>query len=113
MKTTVAVVDDIDGEPGAKRVVFGLDGKSYFIDLAPHNEKELRTILSFYAEKGRPAKKGLRQVVAFAEHGSTPSPYRHSASSARRWLRDNGHEVPKRGRLGEYWMNIYIEGTSG
>ena len=45
-KRTIEVFhDDLDGSEGASTVKFGLDGKSYEIDLSEGHEKELRKAL--------------------------------------------------------------------
>jgi hypothetical protein len=53
-KTSVVLIDDLDGEtPADTTVSFGLDGKSYEIDLSDNNAAEFRDALSKYVSAGR------------------------------------------------------------
>ena len=52
-RVVVTLSDDIDGSEAAETVAFGLDGKSYEIDLNPANAKKLRTALAPFVEAGR------------------------------------------------------------
>lgn len=45
-KTTVQLVDDIDGSEAAETVSFGLDGNSYEIDLSEQRASSLRAAVS-------------------------------------------------------------------
>lgn len=51
----VKLVDDIDGGNADETVAFGLDGKSYEIELSKKNASALRKALSPYVDSGRPA----------------------------------------------------------
>ena len=53
-KTSVVLIDDLDGEtPADTTVSFALDGKSYEIDLSDNNAAEFRDALSKYVSAGR------------------------------------------------------------
>src|SRR3712207_8045448 len=53
-KSPVARIADRNGEPPADTTVsFGLDGKSYEIDLSDNNAAEFRDALSKYVSAGR------------------------------------------------------------
>jgi hypothetical protein len=75
-KVHITLEDDLDGGDADETVAFGLDGRSYEIDLNEKNAKALRG--------GRA--KGRTQVGA-------------SAREIRDWARSNGHNVPDRGRI--------------
>ncbi len=49
----VKLTDDIDGGDADETVHFGLDGKSYEVDLSAINASKLRDSLKPYIEKGR------------------------------------------------------------
>lgn len=49
-RVVVTLSDDIDGSEAAETIAFGLDGKSYEIDLNPANAKKLRKVLEPYLE---------------------------------------------------------------
>jgi hypothetical protein len=52
-QTTVILTDDIDGGKAVETVSFGLDGKSYEIDLSKKNAAALRKALADYTSVGR------------------------------------------------------------
>ena len=52
-KTTVKLVDDLDGFEASESVAFSLDGASYEIDLSEKNAKKLRDALAAYVAHAR------------------------------------------------------------
>jgi|SRR5688500_14851407 Lsr2 len=100
-RVNVVLVDDLDGSEAAETVNFGLDGASYEIDLSADNATKLREALAVYVGHGRRTggrRKGGAQGAATgsraAAAGSGPS-----ASEIRAWARENGFDVPERGRV--------------
>jgi len=67
----VKLVDDIDGSNADETLAFGLDGKSYEIELSKRNASALRKVLVPYIDNGRPA-------------GRAPSAGRARSTSSRR-----------------------------
>lgn len=61
---TVKLTDDLDGGTAEESVLFGLDGKSYEIDLSKRNAAALRKALLPYVEAARPVGRGGRRGVA-------------------------------------------------
>jgi len=104
-RTTVVIHDDLDGSEGASTVKFGLDGKSYEIDLSEAHEKELRKALEKY----------LAAATAVTLHGAAASgrrkygtgPARRDTKHIREWLRSQGVEISDRGRIPTDLMNRY------
>jgi hypothetical protein len=99
-RVNVILVDDIDGDDAVETVSFGLDGVDYEIDLNEKNADALRNALAAYIDGGRraPARKGSarsRRGQRVAAGGSTGP----SAADIRRWARENGWDVPERGRV--------------
>lgn len=98
MATQTMLVDDIDGTEATETVEFGLFGTTYEIDLSTANLEDLKTALKAYMENAR--KVGPRRKTT-----STTSPRRErrkkdsEGSKAREWAREQGIEVPERGRL--------------
>jgi hypothetical protein len=90
-RVVVTLSDDIDGGEAAETVSFGLDGKSYEIDLNTANAKKLRTALAPYLEAGR---KHSRSGKAYRRTSVAPDP-----SAVRAWARSHGMDVPPRGRI--------------
>jgi len=91
-RINVILVDDLNGKDADETVTFGLDGVAYEIDLAEANAAELRAALSTYIAAGRKVG-GKRRKASRAAVGGT------SAADIRAWARDNGWDVPDRGRV--------------
>ncbi|WP_129841249.1 Lsr2 family protein [Streptomyces sp. RFCAC02] len=90
-RVVVTLSDDIDGGEAQETVAFGLDGKTYEIDLNAHNAEKLRTTLAPYVEAGR---KQARSGRPFTRTSVAPDP-----RAVRAWAESNGLGVPARGRL--------------
>jgi hypothetical protein len=90
-KVHITLEDDLDGGEAAETVAFGLDGRSYEIDLNAKNAKGLRDALAKYVAAGRRA--GGRSGAKRRTQVGT------SAREIRDWARSNGHQVPDRGRI--------------
>lgn len=101
-RVNVVLVDDLDGSDAVETVSFALDGVDYEIDLNEQHASELRNALSLYVGHGR--RTGGRRRTSSAGGGtrrasgagSSDGP---SAAEIRAWARENGHEVPERGRV--------------
>ena len=52
-RTIVQLDDDLTGGPADESVTFGLDGRSFEIDLSAKNAQELRETLAPYIAAGR------------------------------------------------------------
>lgn len=100
-RINVQLVDDIDGTDAVETVTFALDGQSYEIDLSEGNAAKLRDSLALFVSHGRRVSGARRGRGAGA--GRTASSSRASggpsAAEIRAWARENGHEVPDRGRV--------------
>jgi hypothetical protein len=59
----VKLVDDLDGSPAEETVAFGLDGKSYEIDLNKANAARLRKLLDPFLEKASRAGRAARSAA--------------------------------------------------
>ncbi|WAX79225.1 histone-like nucleoid-structuring protein Lsr2 [Streptomyces sp. KMM 9044] len=90
-KVVVTLFDDIDGSEAAETIAFGLDGKSYEIDLNEDNADGLRTALAPYVEAGR---KRSRSGRTYKQTEVAPDP-----AAVRAWARSNRMDVPARGRI--------------
>jgi hypothetical protein len=89
----VVLVDDIDGGDASETVSFGLDGVDYEIDLSERHANELRETLALYVGHGR--RTGGRKRGGQRAAGKEGP----SASDIREWARENGWDVPARGRV--------------
>ncbi|MCO4700369.1 hypothetical protein LRR80_06477 [Streptomyces sp. RO-S4] len=90
-KVVVTLFDDIDGSEAAETIAFGLDGKSYEIDLNEANARKLREALEPYVDAGR---KRARSGKAYRQTEVAPDP-----AAVRAWAQANRMDVPARGRI--------------
>lgn len=95
-KVQIILEDDLDGGEADETVSFALDGTSYEIDLNDANAQKLRDALATYVGHARKVTgaRGRRSTSGRATTGSGPS-----AKDVREWARENGHDVPDRGRI--------------
>ena len=93
-KVITQLVDDIDGKVLAdgdgETVSFGLDGTTYEIDLGSKNADKLRGLFQDYIAAGR--KTGSKRGARAKQTGP-------SAADVRGWAKEQGMEVPDRGRI--------------
>jgi len=97
-RVNVVLVDDIDGSDASETVGFALDGVDYEIDLSDKHAGELRDALSLYVGHARRTggrRRGGRRSGSSASSGTGEA----SAADIRAWARENGHDVPERGRV--------------
>jgi len=97
--TEVRLVDDIDGGKAAETVAFGLDGKTYEIDLSEKRSAELREILAPFAGAARRAGGSSARGQRAAAPSIRPSASREDTAAIREWAAANGFEVSSRGRI--------------
>jgi hypothetical protein len=98
-RVDVVLVDDIDGSDASETVSFALDGVDYEIDLSDGHAAELREALSLYVGHGR--RTGGRRKAGRRASGSSGGGDDSGVSAAeiRAWARENGWDVPERGRV--------------
>jgi hypothetical protein len=94
----VVLEDDIDGTDADETVTFALDGVNYEIDLSAANADKLREALSLYIGHGRKVS-GRRRSAGGVRRPSGSGASGPSAAEIRAWARENGHDVPERGRV--------------
>jgi hypothetical protein len=98
-RVNVVLVDDIDNSDAVETVSFALDGVDYEIDLSEQHAGELRNALSLYIGHGRRTggrRRSGRRSSAPAAAGNGDGA---SAADIRAWARENGWDVPERGRV--------------
>jgi hypothetical protein len=94
-KVQVLLVDDLDGSDADETVSFGLDGKTYEIDLTTANADKLREILEPYAEAARKIS-GRRGKPAAGKRTEVGA----DSATIRAWARSNGWpDLKNRGRV--------------
>jgi uncharacterized membrane protein YgcG len=103
-RVNVVLVDDIDGTDAVETVSFAIDGVDYEIDLSEKHAADLRDAVSLYIgharrtggrRKGRGRSSGAGASGGSAGSGGSGA----SAADIRAWARENGWEVPERGRV--------------
>ncbi|MEV6419069.1 Lsr2 family protein [Streptomyces sp. NPDC051662] len=96
----ILLLDDIDGGEADETVTFGLDGRTYEIDLTGKNADKLREVLEPFVKSGR--RTGGRAAAGIRGRGAV-KPARAegepSAEEYRKWATDNGFTVSTRGRV--------------
>jgi hypothetical protein len=97
-QVNIVLVDDIDGSAADETVSFALDGKEYEIDLSTKNAGKLRDAVAPYVGHARKAA-GRRR----GGRANGPSP-----ADIRAWARDNGFNVPDRGRVSAEVRDAYF-----
>ena len=108
-RVNVVLVDDIDGTDASETVSFALDGVDYEIDLSDKHAAELRDALSLYVGHGRRTggrRKGGKRAAAPSSSGDGAS-----AADIRAWARENGWDVPERGRVSAEVREAYAAGS--
>ncbi|MFI7005623.1 Lsr2 family protein [Streptomyces sp. NPDC050145] len=111
-RVVVTLFDDIDGGEAAETVAFGLDGKSYEIDLNQANAKKLRKALAPYLQAGRKQAGGAgagagrtpKVPTVFTHTAVTPAP-----AAVRAWARSHQLDVPPRGRIPKRVYEAFAE----
>ncbi|WP_062292636.1 histone-like nucleoid-structuring protein Lsr2 [Demequina phytophila] len=93
-KVQVVLVDDIDGSVATETVAFSLDGSSYEVDLNEANASALRDALAPWISAGRrtATRKAAARKATRASSGG-------DAAAIRTWAKENGVDVPERGRI--------------
>lgn len=98
-KVTITKFDDIDGTEGSdvETFQFSVDGKAYEIDVTPDKADRVREVLSEFIEKGR------RASGKSSSSGGTTQERKQAVAETnariRVWAKNNGLEVPERGRI--------------
>jgi hypothetical protein len=109
-RVNVVLVDDIDGSEAAETVTFGLDGAQYEIDLSADNADKLREALAPYVGHGRRAGGRRRSSGGSGRSSGSRSAAASggpSAADVRAWARENGWDVPERGRVSSEVREAY------
>lgn len=97
-RVNVVLVDDIDGNDASETVSFALDGVDYEIDLSDEHAAQLREALALYIGHGRRTG-GRRRSGRRSSGAASATEGGPSAADIRAWARENGYEVPERGRV--------------
>jgi hypothetical protein len=94
-RVVITLKDDIDGSDAAETVQFALDGKAYEIDLSETNAVLMRERLTPFINAARRGGRDRRGAGTEPK----PKPDRPDPRVVRAWARDQGMDVPTRGRI--------------
>ena len=94
-RTIVFLEDDLGGGTADETLAFGLDGRSYEIDLNAKNASALRKALAPYVTAARKVS-GRTGSGGRVTRSSADGP---DAATLRAWAIENGYEVNSRGRV--------------
>jgi hypothetical protein len=95
-KTTVVLVDDLNGEPADTTLRFGVDSREYELDLTDKNAQELRAVFGRYITAARKVSSGRRRNTAVAGKAAFSEV---DPAAVRAWAKGNDIAVSPRGRL--------------
>lgn len=109
-RVNVELIDDLDESPAAETVSFALDGVSYEIDLSEANAGRLREALAPYlghARRTAGRRGGSSRGSSRSSGSSNSSNSSGNAADIRAWARENGWDVPERGRVSAEVRDAY------
>jgi len=106
MATITQRIDDIDGTPDARLLMFMFDGDTYEIDLTDKYVDDMRDVLALYIVKGRKTKS---QATARPETRSRSAERatRAERDAIREWGQAHGFTIPQRGKLPSALVDAY------
>ncbi|WP_232661570.1 histone-like nucleoid-structuring protein Lsr2 [Pseudonocardia sp. TRM90224] len=104
----VRLIDDLDGDAADETVEFGIDGRSYEIDLSETNAKKLRDALADFVASARKAGGSTRRRGGGAAGAvRRPAIDREQNQAIRDWARKRGMKVSDRGRIPAEVLEAY------
>lgn len=103
----IRLVDDLDGKAAVETVEFGIDGKTYEIDLSESNAGKLRDALAGYVAAARRAGGRRRAAAGSAPANRRQSVDREQNQAIRDWARKRGMKVSDRGRIPAEVLEAY------
>lgn len=111
-KVLVQLVSDLTGEEIAdgkgETVTFALDGTNYEIDLTNKEADKFRGVFQDYIAAGRKlGKSGGRKATGGTRAGSGSGRSKEELTDAREWLKQNGYDIPARGRIKQEYLDAY------
>ena len=105
-KLVTLLIDDLDGSEAVETVRFGIDGRTFKIDLNGENAARLREVLSEWAACARTvgSSRGGARARVPAQRSASRS---EDVSAIREWARTAGYEVSARGRISAKIVTAY------
>jgi hypothetical protein len=105
-RVEVQLEDDLTGGPADETVEFGIDGRTYAVDLNARHAAEFRRQLSRFVEHARPARARTRGTIRTAAS-------RQRSREIRAWAEQHGLAIAEYGRLPGSIVHQYEAALSG
>jgi hypothetical protein len=105
-RVEVQLEDDLTGGPADETVEFGIDGRTYAVDLNARHAAEFRRQLGRFVERARPARSRARVTIRTAAS-------RERSRQIRAWAEQQGLVVAEHGRLPGNVVRQYEAARSG
>jgi hypothetical protein len=105
-RVEVQLEDDLTGGPADETVEFGIDGRTYAVDLNARHAAEFRRQLSRFVEHARPARARTRGTIRTAAS-------RQRSREIRAWAEQHGLTVAEYGRLPGNIVHQYEAALTG
>lgn len=105
-RVEVQLLDDLTGQEAQETVRFGIDGRTYDIDLTTEHAAQLRDALSLYVQKAR--KTTSRHAALTTAAGLSMTRKREELQRIREWAKENGHNPSSRGRISQTVLDAYV-----
>ncbi|HET7735575.1 MAG TPA: Lsr2 family protein [Nocardioidaceae bacterium] len=102
-RVNVVLVDDLDGSDADETVTFALDGTEYEIDLNAAHAAKLRDAFAPYVGHARRVGGRRRRSANNRRNGAAEA----TPAEIREWARQNGWDVPDRGRVASEVREAY------
>ena len=103
----IRLIDDLDGQQADETVEFGIDGKSYEIDLSTANASKLRDALAEFVGSARRAGGRAKRAAVAAAPVRRASVDREQNQAIREWARTHKMKVSDRGRIPSEVLEAY------
>lgn len=103
----VRLIDDLDGAPADETIEFGIDGRSYEIDLSGKNAGKLRDVFAAYVGAARRISATRRRSTGPAGPARRPAIDREQNQAIREWARKRSMKVSERGRIPAEILEAY------
>jgi hypothetical protein len=108
------LVDDLDGSPGDKTVMFAWEGTPYEIELSRKNYVAFEKAVRPYVKAARKVRGGSTTRRRPASRGGRGnSGGKRDLGAIRAWAAENGYAVSERGRIASSVIEAYESSHQG
>lgn len=106
-QTTITLIDDLDGSEADEQVEFGVDGRTYAIDLSAENAGRLRESLAPFVSAARRTGTSPRRAGAGSSPNGSSASERAANRAIREWAIAQGMKISERGRIPSSVLEAY------